>query len=75
MTALICEGVCNPNLAVVDAVVAASVMHHNDGVAPRVTDREAAIQRSLVYTPHRVSGDHGTCLTCGTTRRYGYTGF
>lgn len=71
---LICEGRCNPNLAIVDqAANAYAKQFAQDGPLTRANEDIASLQRTLVHTPHLVVEDMARCLDCGTRRRYGRT--
>lgn len=77
MPILICEGVCNPDLAACDVAVRVERRGQGSpqgiGVEP-VSLGLANRLRTLIHTAHQMIGDvHAQCLVCGVTRRYGKT--
>lgn len=72
---LVCEGSCNPNLAVIDEWVArerARMEECRDGKTIGLSGAVVGAMRDLQHTPHRLaSAGVYQCTACGGYRKYG----
>lgn len=71
---LICEGVCNPAIGIVDSLVAdEAVLVMRRPPHPETWSRDLFVaQRRLAYTTHTPTAvDHVKCVDCGHARRFG----
>jgi hypothetical protein len=72
---LVCEGICNPDLATVDAWMArerVKMEDCRDGKTIGLSGPVTTALRRLVHTPHRrVGPGEYACCACGARRRYG----
>lgn len=81
MKLLICEGVCNPSIRIIDREIEATTkrLGVEDGNLV-LSDRVGAFYRQATYTPHEPVGQSTTsggayleyaCTRCGARRRFG----
>jgi len=73
MLQLICEGRCNPNIALVDDAIRKFAEARNKQLPFDGTERMLALQRRLKYTTHYMDDDaQAICDDCGARRQFGW---